>query len=70
MKFGQLGQFLNQNRYPYRQNSTLTDFGPLSKTQTTPRPKPVTLSPPLMNLKWKPNGIHVLSFISILLGGM
>ena len=59
-KFGQLGQFSNQNTYPYRQNLTLMDSGPLSKTLTTPKPQPVTLFPPLTNLRWKPNGIHVL----------
>ena len=69
-KFGQLGQFSDQNTYPYRQYLTLTNSGHLSKTLTTLRPKPVTLSPPLMNQKWKPNGIHVLSFISVLLVGI
>ena len=63
MKFGQLGQFSNQNTYHYRQNLTLTDSGPLPKTLTTLRPKAVTLSPPLINVRWKPNRIQVLSFI-------
>ena len=69
-KFGQLGQFSNQNTCLYPQNLTLTDFGHPSKTLTTLRPKPVLLSPPLTNLRWKPNGIYVFSFISFLLGGM
>ena len=68
-KFGQLGQFNNQNTCLYPQNLTLTDFGHLSKTLTTLKPKPVILSPPLTNLRWKPNGIHVFCFISFLLGG-
>ena len=68
-RFGQLGQFSNQNKYRYHQNSTLPDFRPLSKTLPTPRPKPVTLCPPLTNLRWKPNGIHILSCISFSVRG-
>ena len=66
-KFGQLGQFNNQNTYPYRKNLTLTDSGRLSKTLTTLKPKPVTLSPSLANQGWKPNGIHelLLFFFSV-----
>ena len=61
-KFGQLGQFSNQNTCLYPRNLTVTDFGHQSKTLTTLRPKPVILSPPLTNLRWKPNGIDVLFF--------
>ena len=41
-----------------------------SKTLTTLRPKPGILSLLLMNLRWKSKGIHLLCFISFLLGGM
>ena len=69
-KFGQLEQSSNQITYLYHQSLTLTDSEHLSKILTTLRPKPVTLSPPWTNLRCKPNGIHVLYFVSFLLGGI
>ena len=69
-KFGQLQQSSNQNTCLYHQSSALRDFGHPSKTLTTQRPKPVILSPPLPNLKWKPEGIQVLSFIFSIRGNV
>ena len=40
----------------YHLNLTLTDFGHLSKTLTTPKLKLVFHFLPLMKLSWKPNG--------------
>ena len=67
MKFGQLERFSNQNMCPYRLNLTLKDSGRLSKTLPTLRPKPVTLSPSLTNLrgKAKRNSCIVFYFFSV-----
>src|ERR1700761_9231638 len=59
---GQLGQSRNPIMFLYHLNLTLTDFGHLSKTLTTPKPKRVFPFPPLMKLNWKPNGNHVPFF--------
>ena len=59
---GQLGQSRNPLMFPYHLNLTLTDFGHLSKTLTTPKPKLVFPFLPLMKLSWKPNGNHVFFF--------
>ena len=46
----------------YRLNLTLTDFGHLSKTLTTPKPRLLFPFLPLIKLSWKPNGNHVPFF--------
>src|SRR6201996_2761694 len=59
---GQLGQSRNPIMFLYHLNLTLTDFGHLSKTLTTPKPKLVFPFLLLMKLSWKPNGNHVSFF--------
>ena len=58
----QLGQSRYRIMFLYHLNLTLTDFGLLSKTLTTPKLKLVFPFLPLMKLSWKPNGNHVPSF--------
>ena len=59
---GQLGQSRNPIMSLYHLNLTLTDFGRLSKTLTTPKLKLIFPFLPLMKLSWKPNGNHVPFF--------
>ena len=59
---GQLGQSRNPLMFLYHLNLTLTDFGHLSKTLTTPKLKLVFPFLPLMKQSWKPNGNHVPFF--------
>ena len=59
---GQLGQSRNPIMFLYYLNLTLTDFGQLSKTLTTPKPKLVIPFFPLMKPSSKPNGNHVPFF--------
>ena len=67
---GQLGQSRNPIMFLYHLNLTLTDFGHISKTLTTPKLKLVFPFLPLMKLSWKPNGNHVFFFYFFLLREM
>ena len=58
----QLGPSRNPITFRYHLNLTLRDFGHLSKTLTTPKPKPPLPFLPLMNLIWKPNRNHIPLF--------
>ena len=52
---GLLGQSRNLIMFLYHLNLTLTDFGHLSKTLTTPKLKIVFPVLPLKKLSWKPD---------------